>query len=363
MRLFAGLLTGRTYWKIHRNDPKLLELASLPDWFFVNPLVYPKLPLDLNIWSRPKLVADDVTLVESNGMVIGTMKDRYSFDLIPFPLEKPEIFRADESDTADDVHDVAPAYLGPLATNLRQTSKQVELPTGLAVISGTEVSELPSANFPTVEPNGQKFLARYIWDTAVTWEQLIEADVRLIASKTPIYEELLLDAIHAFYDNDYRRTLLYSAISIETIAATILEDRYEVALHAEDHDHELRIIQRQQAGGSIILKDPVYEFLVARGKFAELLHQLPLYLMGKSLLVENEQLYQKAIQLYKTRNKIAHLGDSSAKGPGGFSTNQDDARITLQVALDIFRWFGNDTKFPISGPGSGMIQGLPGIFE
>ena len=54
------------------------------------------------------------------------------------------------------------------------------------------------------------------------------------------------------------------------------------------------------------LKDPIFDHLNKTSQIKFVLHEKLLYTTGKSLLIENESLYQSAIKLYNTRNKIVH---------------------------------------------------------
>lgn len=80
-----------------------------------------------------------------------------------------------------------------------------------------------------------------------------------------------------------------------------------------------------------------------------LLHEIPLYLSGKSLLVDNEPLYQKAIRLYKTRNRIVHRGFVPAEDTNLFNFSFSDAKIGLQTALDVCYWFGMSEVYTLPG--------------
>ncbi len=188
---------------------------------------------------------------------------------------------------------------------------------------------------------------KYTLDTAVTWNDLTDADLDFLTSKSFVYEKLLLDAIHAYKDRDYRRSLLYTAISIETLAATKLDEAYELITHEGDPEKILRLVSFSQKGGALITKDPVYQLLRSRSKFLELLHEIPLYLFGKSLLVDNKTLYQKATRLYSTRNKIAHLGEPHVGNQTTFAMTKEDALEAIECAINIFQWFGVSTHFPI----------------
>ena len=101
-----------------------------------------------------------------------------------------------------------------------------------------------------------------------------------------------------------------------------------------------------QAGENHISKDPVYELLHKKSTFAERLHEVPLYLMGKSLLKDDAPLYQEATELYKARNKLAHSGTLETAQHLKYRIREADARAAIECVVGIFRWFNIQTQFP-----------------
>jgi predicted DNA-binding protein len=90
--------------------------------------------------------------------------------------------------------------------------------------------------------------------------------------------------------------------------------------------------------------------------FSRLLHERPLYLMGKSLFSDHPETYRHALMLYTTRNKLGHRGELSEEdATKSFSLNEKDARVALRCVADIFRWFG---EAPIKYPTQRMAQVL-----
>ncbi|MGB3494202.1 MAG: hypothetical protein WBA57_15840 [Elainellaceae cyanobacterium] len=347
---------GSIYWRIHLSDPLILNLKSLPGWFLINPLTYSEIELASENFSFKKvLIVDDTIIVSTGGFVLGTSLEEFDPTLIPFAIEKAKIFRLNsEGKTSFDIYDLLPTYVERFSSNLRQTSKQVTIPKSFSVISKGELLELPELNF-TEAKKSEVIIPKYTLDTAVTWENLTDADLDFLASKSFVYERLFLDAIHAYKDKDYRRSLLYTAISVETLAATKSDEAYDLITQNGDADNVLRLVSFSQKGGTLITKDPVYELLRSRSKFVELLHEIPLYIFGKSLLIDNEALYQKATRLYRTRNKIAHLGEPNAGNKTTFAITEEDALEAIECVINIFQWFEVSTHFPI--PRLSFIKG------
>lgn len=353
MLIFEVLLVGDIHWKIHRNDPAKQDLSSLPGCFVINPLLYSKLTLPQpRIQARAVGIAEDLVIVRTSGIVFGTNQSQINAASVPFEFDQAKVIGF--SDSPDTIFAVVLAYVERLAVSLRQTSRQVDIPRTLTSAFRTELAELPDLDFPQKITDGKYFLQKYVWDTAITWKHLLAADIEIVSKSTPIHEKLILDAIHAFRDRDYRRALLYAAISIESLAAKKLDEVYSTVTQQQSPPNNLRVISRTQAGSAIVSKDPVYEFLFNKSRFAERLHEVPLYLMGKSLLVENEPLYHKAIKLYRTRNKIAHLGEPPSEERSCFEMNENDAVTAIECAIEIIQWFGEQADFPL--PKLGFVR-------
>jgi len=348
MKIYAVSLVGNIYWRIHRSDPLILNLKSLPGCFLINPLIYSEVELASKTFSFKKVViVNGAIIISTGGFILGTSLEEFDPTSIPFSIEKAKIFRLDSEEKAgSDISDLLPTYVERFSSNLRQTSKQVTIPTSCSVISHGELLELPELNF-TEAKKSEVVIPRYTLDTAVTWENLTDADLDFLAPRSLVYERLLLDAIHAYKDKDYRRSLLYTTISVETLAATKSDEAYNLITQEGDANNILRLVSFSQKEGTLITKDPVYELLRSRSKFLELLHEIPLYIFGKSLLVDNETLYQKATKLYRTRNKIAHLGEPHAGSQTTFAMTEDDALEAIECAINIFQWFEVSAHFPI----------------
>lgn len=352
MITFEVLLAGDIHRKIHRDDPAKQDLSSLPGCFLINPTVYPKLELPrLGMHVRVVAATNDLVIVRTDGLVLGTFQNQIDVTSIPFEVELPKVINL--STTPNTAFAVIPQYVESLAVNLRQTSRQVDLSRKFVGIAQFERTELPKPDFPKMAAQSECLLAKYIWDTAITWEQLVLADSEIVNKAIPIHEKLILDAIHALRDRDHRRAILYSAISIESLAATRLNEIYVAATQHPNASSNLRIISRPQANGAMLARDPVFEFLFEKSKFAERLHEVSLYLTGKSLLVDNEPLYQQALKLYRTRNKIAHLGEPPTR-ESYFEMEENDAIIAIECALEIFQWFGEQNDFPL--PKLGFVK-------
>jgi hypothetical protein len=188
-------------------------------------------------------------------------------------------------------------------------------------------------------------LRDYLLLTAVTVAHL-EAVAQLPADfVAPVHVDVLLDALQAHVERDFRRALLYAAIAVEAFALQWLEAKHESARVASASAH--RFLKLPLAGGEVAHKDPVYELLSAGDNFSRLLHERPLYLAGRSLLVDAPETYRRAVQLYATRNKIAHRGTAPADEKH-FALSPEGSVDGLETAVKVFRWLGDTGPYVVS---------------
>jgi len=170
---------------------------------------------------------------------------------------------------------------------------------------------------------------------------------------------LLLDAISAYRDGDSKRAILYSAISVETVARTRLSEEYESLLRAGDVNGMLRIISLPQRDGTCAAKDPIYEYLDSKSEFRLLVHELALYVLKRSLLIENEPLYQDAMKLYRTRNKIVHQGELPAENEAScFTISDAGALAAINCAIGVLKWFGTPDEHILPKGGFIRVKGV-----
>src|SRR6202007_2360917 len=102
-------------------------------------------------------------------------------------------------------------------------------------------------------------------------------------------------------------------------------------------------------GGRLTRQDPIYKRLrKGRADFGALVHEASLYILHKSLLVEDEALYQKAKRLYETRNDLAHSGEVDEKEPNAtYALDQNGSIAALRTAIGVFSWLGERADFPL----------------
>lgn len=330
MSILRVALTRFVHWKINKNDPRYTELESMKGWSVINPLCYPELMQLGELFTvqvRQVAMLDDTTvLVETNGILF----------MVP-------LFSALDNSWTDQVVEYTNAFF----KHLRHATKQADIArdiTGMSV--GTDLLSVPPVVFPIPTQKQDIFIKAYIVDTAITRQSIQIADATLSNNTLSVFGTLLLDAILAFMESDYRRSILYTAIAAETMASTVLEETYEALLKNGDPTDTIRLLSLPPKGG---IKDPIYEYLSSKTDFIHLIHQLPLYLLRRSLLVEDERLYQNARKLYATRNKIVHRGElSNDEKPSSYlPISEMGAREAIECAIGLFRWFGVPEEYII----------------
>jgi hypothetical protein len=222
---------------------------------------------------------------------------------------------------------------------LRLLTRQAGLPTEVMGYSEAEVDEASlQIEWPTRWPTGTIFGA-YMLKTALTRGHLEQA-LPLTEELVPLADELLLDALLAYEQRRHREAILFSAIAIESIAKQKLTKVIADAIASGQRPEHLNIVELPLAGDKKAIKEPIFA-LLAGDNFQRLLHEAPLYVLRKSLLVEKPELYQHARELYGTRNRLSH---------GQALTEEDAAKLVpvdragakraLETAVAVFDWFG-----------------------
>jgi hypothetical protein len=161
-----------------------------------------------------------------------------------------------------------------------------------------------------------------------------------------VYEGILLDAFRALKDNDFRSALLYSALAVEAMAGELIDAEPARLLAERPTAPHVRTVEIQEGRSKGTLEDPVFKWIRKSGRFAELLHELPLYVFRRSLKQELPEVYQQARKLYQTRNSLAHRGESD-KDRDLFSLDMFGAVDAMKCVREVFAWFGVPGKWSI----------------
>jgi hypothetical protein len=230
----------------------------------------------------------------------------------------------------------------------RHVSRQALLSDSMLAVEGRagplEVHPVPAVVFPDAEGGLPARVTRRAVDGALTVEHLRVA-VRLGRDfVAPIHDSLLLDAICAWLSADYRKAILYAAIAVESLANLKLEEALDAATTGSAPG--LRFVTIPGSGGGT-RKDPVYEALSQGVSFTRLLHERSLYLLNRSLMVDDPVLFSLALRLYGTRNKIAHRGEPSGQQSDILPVDLDGGRQALDCAIRVFAWYGEGQGYSL----------------
>jgi hypothetical protein len=194
---------------------------------------------------------------------------------------------------------------------LRYLTRQFALPERYSAWSVRATPE-DRPPLPEEQDAGELNLRDYFLPTAITENNLDQLALLAPGFSPPASVLVMLDALLAAVDHDFRMALLYGAIAVESLATT-LADAYDRVLAT--NDKRFRVVEVPVSGGRNARKDPIYESL-GEDNFSRMLHERPLYLLDRSLLVEDAATFTKAKKLYTTRNKLAHVGEVPASTDG-----------------------------------------------
>jgi hypothetical protein len=173
----------------------------------------------------------------------------------------------------------------------------------LVAIRFDDVDRLPEP--PDLREDNPASVQTYLLATSVSTAEIVRASTLAGDFDPPIYSVLVLDAIAAFQSNDYRISILLSAMAMEIGFGAALDAAHDSILQKPD-DPRYRVLKIAISGGNISLKDPIYERLRERMDFSIRMHEMSLYVLGKSLRAEDDALYKKALKLLRAAAPGGH---------------------------------------------------------
>jgi hypothetical protein len=316
-------------WRLGTGSAPTFAVPMTDEWLLLSPLLYDLLPGRSRPTNIVHVASGEVFAVTSNiifASAIHCVAQRYK---------------------AEDVPEVLMSILEDLLLRLRHVSGQATIPKldSVAMWSVEEIDKLPEYALPG--EMGNTHVQEYLWTSAITsghLSQALELGPNFIP---PAHEIILLDAFAAHRGNNYRSAILYAAMAAEAVFGSVIENEYQQQIISSDDDR-FRKIALPVAGGTKTYKDPVYERLRRRHNFDVLIHELSLYVLRRSLLVEDETLYQSAKTLYATRNKIVHAGTLAEDGTGKIlSLDAIGSLKALETSLALFSWLGERSDFAL----------------
>ena len=326
MKLLSIVLGRSITWRIHPNDPILFKLDCLPGWSLVNPLLNEGVlraasDHSTEMKTKATFVVGELAYLNSTGFYLALENDIH-YDW-----------------SAENAFDLWDKRLYMLLKYLRYASKQVTLSSNIMSFGPIDINEVPLLEFP----DKGKECATQAWHikTAIGKDDIELVSGKSLVEPPPAYDGMLLDAIQALMNEDYRTAILFSAIAMENLARMKLLASFEVSFDENVLDRALKIelLPATDLQNNITRKSRLANLLIERSRFAELLDPISLILSGRSLLAENKDLYDEACKIYKDRNGIVHKGLTPDNGLTRFAGIYE-AIEAVNCAIQLVEWFG-----------------------
>lgn len=293
-----------------------MKLKSIPQYALLNPYKYGEAYLQNGCLENVRgTLFNDSLLLTSTGLILRSA--------IPVNI--------DDLDTLVD-------RIINLLRYLRYISHQFDLRVFGSVYSITPLSKISRGQYSDYFKTASMYMRSHYFYSMVNWPALRLSDKLCHENKEiPIYEEILLSALLSKASSEYRSTILYSAIALESLLANSFEIQYSKIINSSNHK-KYRLVNHNNEQ-----IDPIYKAFMKRSDFKKLLHEVPLYLFNKSLLLEKPDLFRDAMRLYKTRNKIVHWGAPFNSVNDEFlQINEAGSKVAINTTLEVFKWMNID---------------------
>lgn len=201
---YEAQLRGVVFWRLDNKSPKEIELKAFPGWSLIIPfadggLAYPK----------------------SSTAVLGRMPD----DSVLLGTQVLRLKGPAQQHDEGGSHSLhAFSVVGQILRRLRYLSKQAALPRIIVSLSSgagfvqdqwqDEISVIDASSYFSTHTIRNAVASEHLGELAVLEETFV----------VPAHVEIMLDALQACVELDYRRTILYSAMAIEIFASRRLDD-------------------------------------------------------------------------------------------------------------------------------------------
>ena len=257
--------------------------------------------------------------------------------------------------------DAADRAIRHLLSWTRCLSRQAPAPTVWSSVS-TEArqSELTDPVCPEPATKPAFMAGSCAWRCAVTRTVIDRLAGQMTDEEPPTHHEVLLDASAAYATGGFRACFIYAAIAMEAAAENVLRAAYAATMANGFGNPTFRVRSVRANKATVTNKDYVYEELCrCRPWQWSALHLRPLYLMGRSLLLDRKRLYDDVKAVHDWRNDIAHTGDWSAGRPRTDRLRDSYALRALKVAVDVFTWLGEEPPHVMPDAGPLLYDAVP----
>lgn len=315
MRKNIAINTAHIEWKMEKNAPKSFNIGTELNIKILNPIKYGKIYIQYDmIKNVMEIEENSEVLFSTNGLILSIETEKEVNDVISKLGE----------------------HLLILLKTLRIVSKQYFLnPSKIVLFARQLPSNLKSSEMKPTKSLGAIFRKDYYNNRASY--KLLRETIKIVKKNQsiPHYQDLFLDTVFDYHNGNYRKTILYSAVTLEAFLATIFDEKYSKIINSKK-TNIYRVIKKEK-------KDPIYEYIKKKNDFYALLHELPIYLGYKSIKLENNVLYKQIDTLHKTRNKIVHLGDVIIKENDNneyLKITEEGANEAIKILVDTLKYFG-----------------------
>lgn len=324
MKAVGIKLSGDIYWRLAKNQSLLGPIKALWGMSIVAPHVYGE-GITKTDHSHYIPLPGGSCMINSKTLLLTYQEDNHDFP---------------------DMHAIAEG-LQQYLNALRVVCGQAGL--SRRVVCVTSPQDQAIQDHSEVRPLSKRFemvsLRKHIFDSAANEETLLKASDAILTESIPIHGELINDSAEELILSNYRACLIFAAMAVESCADTILDREYDRITKEEESSPKHRFVTITVNKKESTRKDPVYGALregagEGGSHFLSLLHECPLYLLGKSLELDKPSVYQKAHSLYRTRNALAHTGTTTETKDGLLPVTREGAIIAIETANAVLEWFG-----------------------
>lgn len=316
----AWVRTPRMLWRVEATDPPVWPLKTMGGWGLLNPRTY------LGLRSSLPMTGPLGTIVRAvdSGFLCETIQ--------LFWLQAEG-----DSDVSPDAD-----LLLSFCERLQFVSKQGGIGNFTSMIQTwmIEVPALPELSAESPDLTALTWSPHLI-STVLSRSAAEKADALGPDFRRPVFDSAMLAAVEAYAQHRFRDAILGAAIGMEAAAVAGPAAGMEGILGSgrARGTAPTRVVV-SEAG---VPHDPVYDALESNATMRTRLHELPLYVLGRSLRLEDKTQYDAALRLYRTRNALAHGGVPTPEKC--LSIDGQGAREALRIAAAVIRWFFPDQLY------------------
>lgn len=323
MTLTLIRLNCEIVWRVAEDDESEHPLAPLAPATLKNPKYFAS-EMRSELKTPACILPDGSTVFQTNALVV----------------EWPGANHIDPHECAD--------FVPHLIGSLRYLSGQFQLPNVVRAVV-LDLQWAGRLRKPTLRAQPGAFVQRSLVGCSARFSLVPDAVQVSVSGGPPHWSTFFLDALRAHQGQDWKTALLLSALATEIGVGEALEEMLAARLKLIPRPPG--VVITPVSGGDHQVSDPVYNALSERMSFRQSLHERPLYLAGKSLMLSEKSTFDSIVRLYTTRNKIAHLGAPSDSDTKTFPLTREGACTAIEASSRCLTFFGKDVRASLQQPG------------